>query len=197
MSYLNRMYFKGYELFEGETSYPLYEMGEAVNEGLFDKLTSIFSKFAGIFKDQAKLQKSVESTVTQSGAQSKNFDPKAYKVNQTAMVVMGSPQAETGGDFTIAFTKMADMPDGSGLFQITGTTSPVMLKALVGTEKNEDLAKNSVMALIPSAGFVFKKPATMRILKNIIPGGKDYVTKTVLVGSASSTEVEKTLQKMK
>jgi endonuclease III-like uncharacterized protein len=92
---------------------------------------------------------------------------------------------------------MADLPDGSGIFQISGTTSPEMLKALAGSDKIEDLSKNSVMAIIAPAGFEKGKPATMRLLKNIVPGGKDYVTKSVMVGAVSEIEVEKTLAKVK
>lgn len=198
MSYIDYYFksFKSFESIEGTPSFPLYEMGEAINEGLFDKLTNMFSRFTGIFKDSQKLQQGTVSTVTQSGDKGKKFDPKAYKPNQTVMVILGDPKVN-GNDFTIAFTKLADMPDGSGLFQITGTTSVAMLKALVGSQDNADLAKNSVMAIIAPAGFVAKQPITMRILKNIMPGGKDYVTKNVMIGAAPMTEVEKTLQKMK
>ena len=58
-----------------------------------------------------------------------------------------------------------------------------MLKGLVGTTNMIDLAKNNVMAIIAPSGFEKGKLATMRILKNVMPGGKDYVTKSLVVAT--------------
>jgi hypothetical protein len=112
------------------------------------------------------------------------------------MVVMGDGK-NSALDFNIAFTKVADLPDGSGLFQIAGTTSKEMLQALVKSDKIEELAKNSVMAMIAPAGFEKGKIATMKLLKNVLPAGKDYVTKALVQGTVPKTEVDKTLLKIK
>lgn len=112
------------------------------------------------------------------------------------MVVLGNGK-EAATDFSIAFTKLADMADGSGLFQITGTTSPEMLKALVGTDKVEDLALNSVMALVSSTSFTTGKPATIKLIKNMLPGGKDYLTKALFMGAVPELEISKKLTTIK
>jgi len=190
------MKLKSFDNFIEEKEVSLFTMGEAVNEGLFDKLSSMFAKFPTLFKDKEKLTKSVEATVTEAGDTGKKFIPKSVKENETYIVVMGDGKS-AATDFSIAFTKLADLPDGSGLFQISGTTSPEMLKALVGSDKIEDLAKNNVMAMISPTGLEKGKVATMRILKNVMPGGKDYVTKSVMVGAVPQTAVDKTLAKVK
>ena len=184
---------KNFESFSTPDS--LDSMGTPVNEGAFDKLMSMFSRITNLFKDKEKLTKSVESTMTQAGDKAKIFSPKSIKNGDTTMVVLGDGKT-SATDFSVAFTKLADMPDGSGLFQISGTTSEEMLKALTGTGKEEDLSKNSVMAILSGTSFVKGKPAVMKLVKNMIPGGKDYLTKTVFVGAVSDVEVEKTLAKV-
>jgi hypothetical protein len=174
----------------------LDHFGTPVNEGLFDKLKTFFSKVTGMFTDKEKLSKSVESTVTQAGDKAKIFTPKSIKDGDTTMVVLGDGKT-SATDFTVAFTKLSDLPDGSSLFQISGTTSEEMLKALTGTNKNEDLALNSVMAILTAGSFTKGKPATMKLLKNMIPGGKDYLTKAVFIGAVPNVEVEKTMAKVK
>ena len=107
---------KKFETFNQDNSFE--SVGEAVNEGLFDKLKTYYSKITGLFKDKEKLTKAVQATVTDAGDKAKTFNPKQVKVGATTMVVLGDgKQAAT--DFSIAFTKLADMVDGSGLFQIT------------------------------------------------------------------------------
>jgi hypothetical protein len=185
---------KKFESFNEAASFE--SMGEAVNEGLFDKLKTLYSKITSLFKDKEKLSNAVQATVTDAGDKAKTFSPKQVKVGATTMVVLGDgKQAAT--DFSIAFTKLADMPDGSGLFQITGTTSPEMLKALVGTDKEEDLSVNSVMALVSSTSFVKSKPATIKLIKNMLPGGKDYLTKALFIGAVPELEIEKKLTTIK
>lgn len=186
------MKFKSFHAFNERES---ITFEEPVNEGLFDKLASMFSKVTSYFKEPDKLKKGVDATLTQEGDKAKKFIPKAVKANETYMVVMGDGK-NSAADFSIAFTKLADLPDGSGLFQISGTTSTEMLKALTGTENVEDLAKNNVMAMISANGFEKGKVATMRLLKNITPG-KDYVTKSLVQGAVSGLAVEKTMTKIK
>ena len=162
---------------------------EDLNEGLFDKLGSMFSKIANLFKDPAKFDKGVESTMDQLGDKAKKFVPKQAKAGESFIVQMGDPKKpET--KYSMSLTKLADLPDGSGLFSITGTTSKEMLKSLAGSEKIEDLSKNSVMAMISANGLEKGKMATMKLLKNVIPGGKDYITKVPVIGAVPSKDVE-------
>jgi hypothetical protein len=180
------MVFKTFETFKQES----------LNEGLFDKLSNLFSRLFPVFKDPSKLMKSVQATVTQSGAKANKFIPKSLKPKDTVMMLMGDGK-NIDMDFTILMAKLADLPDGSSLFQIVGTTSSAMLKALTGNVKIEDLTKNNIMAIVPEAGFVKGKPATMRLLRNVLPGNKDYVTQFLFQGSVMEIEVEKMLQKSK
>jgi hypothetical protein len=166
-----------------------------INEGLFDKLSTLFTKVTNFFSEPDKLRKGVDAALTDAGDKAKKFTPKIAKTSETYMVVMGDGK-NSAADFSIAFSKLADLPDGSGLFQIAGTTSNEMLKALTGTEINEDLAKNNVMAIISPNGFEKGKVATMRLLKNITPG-KDYVTKSLVQGAVPALEVEKKLANLK
>lgn len=180
------MSFKTYKDFKGQ-----------LNEGLFDKLTSFFTAVATMFKDPIKTKKAVDAAVTEAATTGEKFTPKMAKVNETYMVSMGDGK-DPGMDFSVAFTKLADLPDGgSGLFAITGTTNMAMLKGLVGSENVLDLGKNNVMAIIAPSGFQKGKVATMRIVKNIMPGGKDYVTSSLVVGAVNSTVVQPILTKQK
>jgi hypothetical protein len=192
-------YLKTFENFEVKDIQPinetLLESGEAVNEGLFDKLTSMFSKFIPLFKDAEKLKKATTTTITQAGPKALKLIPKAYKPNESIMLVLGDGK-NSALDFNISMTKLADLPDGSGLFQITGASSPQMIKALAGTDKIEDLSKNSVMAMISPMGLEKGKIATMKLLKNILPGGKDYVTKTFVQGVVPMIAVEANIKKV-
>ncbi len=170
---------------------------DTMNEGLFDKLIGMFSRITGLFKDPAKLDKSIESTMDQLGeGKTKKFIPKQAKPNESFIVQMGDPK-KPESRYTMALTKLADLPDGSGLFQITGTTSKEMLKALTGSEKLEDLGKNSIRAMMPVGGIEKGKVITMKLLKNVIPGGKDYITKVPVIGTVPSKDVEMNITKTK
>ena len=190
-----KMYFKTYESFSRETEHSLLEAGNAVNEGLFDRLLSSFQRITNLFsKDPEKLKKSTQAAVTETGMT--KFDPKAFKVNDTVMITMGDGKT-SALDLSMALTKLADLADGSGLFQMVGTTSLPMLKGLVPSGKVEDLTKDSVMVMIAPAGFEKGKPMTMKLLKNILPDGKDYITKDLFTGAATDAAVEKIMTKVK
>lgn len=170
----------------------LLEMGQAVNEGLLDRLFAYVRKVLNLFKDPDRLKKSLNASIVDEGDRAKKFLPKSIKINETYVMNMGEEETDEK-DFSIAFTKLANLPDSSSLFQISGTSSVDMLKALVGSDKGEDLTKNSIMAIISSTGFEDGKAATMRLLKNILPGGKDYVTSSLFKGAVPIAMVEKTL----
>jgi hypothetical protein len=168
-----------------------------MNEGVFDKLATMFPNVKNLFMNHSQLQTSIDNTMETMGeSKTSKFIPKQVRVNDTFLIQMADSNDENV-KFSIAFIKLADFPDGSGLFQIAGTTSLEMLKALVNSENIDDLTKNNVMAIIPQGGFTKGKPATMRLLKNIIPNGKDYVTKTKFNGAVPSAPVELNISKMK
>ena len=170
---------------------------EHLDESIFGKLASMFSNVANLFKDKEKLEKSVTSTMEQMGEEkTSKFDPKKAKVKDSFIIQMGDvSKPET--KYTMSLTKIADLPDDSSLFQITGTTSKEMLKSLVGSDKIEDLTKNSIMAIISMSGLEKDKVATMKLLKNVIPGGKDYVTKVPVLGAVPAEIVETNASKIK
>ena len=192
-------YLKTFENFQVKDIQPVNEAllvtGEAVNEGLFDKLSSMFSKFIPLFKDKEKLKKATTTAVTEAGPKALKLIPKVYKPNESIMLVLGDGK-NSALDFNISMTKLADLPDGSGLFQITGSSSPEMIKALAGSDKIEELSKNSVMAMIAPNGLEKGKVATMKLLKNILPGGKDYITKTLVQGVVPMVAIEATMKKV-
>jgi hypothetical protein len=174
----------------------IFNKATPLNEGLFDKLTSMFVKIAAMFKDPMKIKKSVDAAVTEAGIKGANFIPKNVKVNETYILSMGDGKNPIN-DFSIALTKLAELPDKSNLFQISATTSQEMIKSLTGSPDLNDLARNNIMAIISSNGFERGKPTTMRIVKNILPNGKDYTTKSLLLGAVPSTAVQTLLLKQK
>lgn len=172
----------------------LSDLGEStLNEGWFDKSLSFFTKLFNIFKDPATLKTSLEKTIIEEGDISKKFLPKNIKINDTYVLNMGDGES-TETNFSIGLTKLANLPDGTFLFQISGTTSEEMLKALTGSTKIEDLVKSNVMAIITQNGFVEGKAPTMRLVKNILPPSKDYTTKALFLGAAPMTAIEQTIK---
>lgn len=169
---------------------------EPLDEGAFDKLANLYDKYLTSYKDETKLLKSLQAKVTEDGTKATKFLPKPLKVGDTVTFLMGDLKNPLG-DYGMTLSKIADLPDGSTLFQIVGTTSEAMRKALVNSTLNEDFTKKTVMAIVPAAGYVKGKPATMKLLKNIFPDGKDYVTGSMFQGFSSQTNVETLLQKSK
>lgn len=182
-------YFKTFENFEEEEH-------QEINEGLFDKLFSWMTKIGAMFKNPQTIQKSVEATIVSAGQGAmQNFDPKTVGVKETYFIMMGDGK-DSKTNFSMSLTKLADLDD-SGLFQITGTTNPEMLKSLTGSNAIEDLTKNNIMAIVSKQSFIKGKPITIKILKNIMPNGKDYVSNFLVTGIASGVQVEKTFAKNK
>jgi hypothetical protein len=189
--------FRFYEEFTYTSKENLNEVEDNVNEGLFDKLFSWMGKIGQMFAKPEAVQKSVESTITTAAlASPKALIPKSIAIKETYFVMMGDGK-NAATNFSLSLTKMSDLPDGNGLFQITGTTNPEMLKALTGSIKVEDLVKNTVMAIVTPASFLKGKPITIKILKNIMPQGKDYVSKFLVTGIAPGTAVEKAFNNTK
>lgn len=182
------MYFKSFKDFKNSVK---------INEGLFDKLFNWMNEIGLMFKNPDFIQKSVESVVAEAGQSSqKNLIPKNVAIKETYFIMMGDGK-DPKTNFSISITKIADLFDGSGLFSITGTTNPKMLKALVGSNNIIDLNKNNVMAIVSKDSFVKGKPLTIKILKNILPGGKDYVSEFQVMGIVPGTSVQKIFNKNK
>ena len=182
------MYFKSFKDFKNPMR---------INEGLFDKLFIWMNEIGAMFKNPDTIQKSVESVVTDAGQSSpKNLVPKNVAIKETYFIIMGDGK-DSKTNFSLSITKMADLFDGSGLFSITGTTNPAMLKALVGSDNIIDLNKNSVMAIVSKDSFIKGKPITIKILKNMLPGGKDYVSEFQVTGIAPGTSVQEIFNKNK
>ena len=171
-----------------------FVLDETINEGFISGLISMFKKIVNMFKDPKILGKSVDAVNKELGEKSAKMVPKDVKVNNTVFVLFGDTNDKTT-QFNVSLTKLADLPDNSGLFQISGTSSPTMLKALTGSSDINDLTANSVMAIITSFGLEREKPARMRILKNIVPGGKDYASKTMVMGIVPAELVQQTMNK--
>ena len=73
---------------------------------------------------------------------------------------------------------MADIPDGSGLFQLSGSDNIDFIKNL-GFATIEDLAKTGVILILSPDSLSKDKPLTMRIYKNTNKG-VPVVTKTLI-----------------
>ncbi|MCK9293360.1 hypothetical protein M0P25_04755 [archaeon] len=170
---------------------------DLLNEGFLGDLFGKFMKhIAGLFQNSELLNKALQNVLNTQGTKSLTvLDPKSVKNESTFFVKMGVDGDESK-DFSISLTKLADLSGGAGLFQITGTTSPEMLKALVGTNNVDDLQKNSVMAIISNKSFIKGKKAVMKIVKNMIPDGKDYTTATNVLGITSGDSVETEMKTM-
>ena len=191
------MRFKLYEEFTTERDQNINELQDTMNEGLFDQLFSWMGKIGQMFSNPEKVESSVEAAVTDMGDTAmKSLTPKKVAIKETYFVMMGDGKS-TKTNFSLSMTKMADLPDGSGLFQITGTTNEDMLKSLTGTNVMDDLVKNNIMAIVSVSSVTKGKPITVKLLKNVMPKGKDYVSRFIVTGIAPGTSVEKTLNKNK
>lgn len=162
----------------------------AINEGLFDALKGIFGKLGAMFKDTATLNKQVDAAAVTAGDKDNKVVPKSAKAGSTLIVKLQDPKDETK-KLLISFTKLTDMPDGSGLFQLTGTDSPDFMKSL-GVKDVANLNAIGVMAIVDAAGFVKDEPLSMRVYKNLSKDGKPIVTTTVVKAALSAEEVMKT-----
>lgn len=167
-----------------------------MNESVFSRLKGMFSKVTALFKDTNKLEKSITSTMEQLGdGKTSKFDPKQAKINDSFIVQMGDV-SKPDTKYSMSLTKLAELPDGSSLFQITGTTSQEMLKSLANSDKVEDLVNNSAMVIMTTGGLEKGKTATLKLLKNVIPGGKDYVTEVPVMGTVPFKDVETNASKI-
>ena len=162
---------------------------EALNEGLFDMLRNMFTKLFALFKDPVKLNDQQDSAAKRLGTKAENSPSRTIKLGTTVMVKLISPEDETV-KMIISFTKLADMPDGSGLFQMTGTDSANFLKSLT-IKDNAALNAIGILAIIDPKGFVKGESVTMRMYKNVSKDGKPIVTANVVQSAIGADELAK------
>jgi len=160
-----------------------------INEGLFDVIKNMVSKIVGLFTDPVVLNTKIESAVARLGVKAENNPAKMVRVGTTILVKLQSPSDETL-KMVLSFTKISDLPDGSGLFQITGTDSPAFLKSMT-IKDNTQLNILGVMAIIDPAGFVKGEPITMRVYKNVMPTGAPIITTNLVSSAVGADEIAK------
>lgn len=175
-----------YDEFEFVTENVSYE---PLNEGVFAALKAVFGKLIGLFKDSAALNTSMDSAATRLGVKSQNVASKGITVGSTLLVKLQSPANEAVKTI-FSFTKLGDLPDGSGLFQFTGTDNQNFLKTLT-IKDNTVLNTVGVIAIVDPAGFVKDKPVTMRMYKNVTKDGAPIVTESTVVSAMNAEEVAK------
>ncbi len=171
-------------------SYSQFKVEEvSVNEGIFDTLKTVFSKIGTFFNDPEKLNKQVDQAEAKAGQKDDKVASKTVKNGSTIIVKLQDSKDETKKSI-MTFTKMADLPDGSGLYQISGSDSLEFLKSLGVTDSNK-LNTVGVLAIIPQEGFLKDKPLTMRIYKNINKEGKPTITQSQVKAALPIEEVVK------
>ena len=178
------MKFQDFETFESNM------VIESINEGFFDKLINLFASISKLFSDPEEVDKKVKNCIDNEEHKFIKFDPVSLKTGETQILSMRSEE-DKRKRFSLALTKLANLPDKSVLFQISATSSKEMLKVLVNSENEKDLAKYSVMAIISSNGVEKDKPLRMRLLKSITKNGDDYVSTTVVHGVVNMKDLEK------
>ena len=162
---------------------------ETLNETLMDKMKPALDRIAAMFKDTTKLNKQVDAAEEKAGTTDDNLSSKSIKNGTSVIVKLTDPQDEAKKSL-LSLTKLADLPDGSGLFQITGSDSPDFLKSLASSDVAH-LNTMGVMAIIGPEGLVTTKNLTMYIYKNVNAQGKPIITEAVIKASLSTDLVIK------
>ena len=176
-----------FDEFENTTEYA----GSSINEGLLSSLAGFFKGIFDWYKSPDKLSKAIDKAAGLLGDKTGRLDPASVNISSTIFLTMSDKDGKN--QFNISMTKLGDLPNDTAIFQIVGTTNPAMLKALVGSSNIQDLSNNSVMAILNDKSVSKGKPVTMRILKNAMPGGQDYVTQNNLDSVVPMDAVKKEL----
>lgn len=164
---------------------------KAINESVFDKLKSVFSKISTMFSDTKTLNKQMDQAMAKAGASDDNVASKAVKNGSTVFVRLVSPTDENVKSL-LSMTKLADLPDGSGLFQITGSDNEEFLGSL-GVSSISNLIIVGVLAIVDPGGFRKDSSLSMRIYKNVAKDGKPVITQ----GEVKATIAAETVAKEK
>jgi len=161
---------------------------DSLNEGLFDiTLPPVYTKIENLFKDPNLLNTQVSQAEVKAGTSDDNVPSKSIKPGVTTIVKLEDPRDNTKKS-TLALTKLADLPDGSGLFQVTGSDSVDFLKSL-NVNDIPTLNTVGVMAIVDPTGFVNDKPLTMRVYKNVVTTGKATVTQALVKTALNADSV--------
>jgi hypothetical protein len=145
---------------------------------VFDTLKSVFSKIATMFEKPDVLNKQMDQAAQRAGTSGENVTSKSVKIGSTIMVRLISPTDENVKSI-LSLTKLADLPDGSGLFQITGSDNEDFLKSL-GATSISNLTIVGVLAIVDPAGFRKDTSLSMRVYKNVSKDGKPIITNGVV-----------------
>jgi hypothetical protein len=160
-----------------------------LNEGMFDKLKSVFSRITQMFNDPKLLNKQMDQASAKAGTSDDNVSAKAVKNGYTVLVRLVSPTDENVKSL-ISFTKLGDLPDGSGLFQITGSDNEGFLSSL-GVSSVSNLVIVGVIAIVDPVGFKKDTSLTMRVYKNVSKEGKPFVTDGAVKATVAAEIVAK------
>lgn len=160
-----------------------------VNEAMFDKLKSVFSKITQMFSDPKMLNKQMDQASAKAGTADDNVSSKAVKNGSTVLVRLVDPTDENVRSL-ISLTKLTDMPDGSGLFQLTGSDNEAFMSSL-GVSSVSNLVIVGVLAIVEPAGFRKDSSLSMRIYKNIQREGKPIVTEGAVKATVAAEIVAK------
>lgn len=150
---------------------------DSVNEGIFDKITSFFSRILSWFKNPAKLKSAIdraEETVKYDTILSSTI-----KTGKTIFLKLVDPKIEANTSY-VGFEKIGEFPDKSGIYQFVGSTSSAMVQSLTGTKNIPDLVKLTVLAIFPATEIKKGMPLEIKILKNIKKDGTAYKTTSVV-----------------
>lgn len=160
-----------------------------LNEGMFDKLKSVYSRITQLFSDVKLLNKQLDQASAKAGTADDNVLPKSVKNGSTVLIRLVSPTDEEVKSI-LSLTKLADMPDGSGLFQITGSDNETFLSSL-GVASVSNLIIVGVLAVVEPSGFKKDSSLSMRIYKNVNKEGKPIVTDAAVKSTVAAEIVAK------
>lgn len=148
---------------------------EPVNESsIFDSMKGILAKISEMYTKPADLEKQMNQAAAKAGSAGTNVPSKSVRIGSTIMVQLVSPTDENVRSI-LSLTKLADLPDSSGLYQVSGSDNEEFLKSL-GTTSISNLTIVGVLAIVEASGFRKDNPLTMRIYKNVLKSGKPTVT---------------------
>jgi len=160
-----------------------------LNESIFDSLKNFYTKISDMFNNPDVLKKQVDQAEVKAGPKDDRVLPKGVKNGTTLIIKLVDP-TNSDKKSILSLTKLGDLPDSSGFFQITGSDNDDFLKSL-GVNNVTDLNNLGVMAIIDSTGFLKDKSLSMRIYKNISRVGKPTVTQAVIKSSLMADAVAK------
>lgn len=171
------MELKHTKLFKLEEEYVIdsHEFIETLNEGMFDRILSLFKKLSDWFKHKEEVKKEFDEASNDINSDKTNFQISNIKRGEEIVLKLVNPKSDADEAF-IGLLKVGELPDKSTIFQLTGTTSDKLLLNLVNSKVMEDLIKNNVMVIVSNQTLEYGKPLQVKILKSITKQGGTYTT---------------------